>query len=218
MTRASPCIDPCQPARRTVTAATLLAVFGGTAACSTGPSSRLAQGAAPLRCVWVVVSMGSFGSLGPVGLDTRRPGGESSLAMRANFPETLRRNGLQVSGYVELTQPLRSIDGLRLLWNEHKATHKTASHALVLTAQRLRPGRIEYEAVLWDTDTETLVWKAAPSTAIGAVRPRLAEGEALAGDLLRALVRDQFLALANGYPIDARGTEIPREWVPIRLY
>ena len=190
----------------------------GMAACTTSPSSKLAPQIAPLQRVWVVVSMGSFSSLDPGAHAARRPGGEASVAMRTHFPDTLRRNGLAVSGFLELARPLQDVAELRALWNQRKAALPMTSHVLVLTAQRLQAGRIEYEAVLWDAASETLAWKGAPSFAVGNGRRRTAEGETLAGDLLRAFHRDQLLTLDKEYPVDGEGAEIPRQWVPIRLF
>ena len=193
-------------------------LVAGMVACTTMPSSKLAQQVAPMQRVWVVASLGSFGNSDPVGAVARRPGGEVSAAMRRDFPETLRRNGVPVSGYLEQARALQNVEALEALWAANRAALPATSHVLVLTAQRLRAGRIEYEAVLWDTASEALVWKGTPSFQTGRSLPRAAEAEVLAGDLLRALQRDELAALPKGYPVDANGVEIPREWVAIRLY
>jgi len=79
--------------------------------------------------------------------------------------------------------------------------------------------RVEYEAALWDTSSAKLAWKGTPSFLMNqAGRRRTAEGEVLAADLLRAFQRDGLLALSKGYPVDAAGTEIPQEWLAVRLY
>lgn len=198
--------------------ATLLA---GPAACTTAASSKLAARVEPVRRVWVVVSLGSFATLGPVENAARRPGGDVSAAMRANLPDTFNRNGVPVSGYLELAHPLANTAALGALWAANRAALPATSHVLVLTAQRLHnvgAGRIEYEAVLWDTASETLAWKAAPSYQTSRSRPRAAEADVLAGDLLRALQRDELATLPQGHPVDANGVEIPREWVAMRLY
>lgn len=205
------------PRRRSVTAALLLPLLAAMAACTTTTSSKLTSQIAPVQRVWVVVSLGSFGSFDPALSAARRPGAEVSNTVRATFADTLQRNGLPVSGYVQLAHPLQNVASLSALWAENKGSLAPTSHALVLTAQRLRAGRVEYEAVLWDTASESLVWKGAPSSLADRAR-RATEGTVLAGDLLRAFQRDQLLVLPNGHPIDANGAEIPLEWVPIRLY
>ena len=204
-------------------AATLAMLVAGLAACTTMPSSKLAQQVAPMQRVWVVTSLGSFGSQDPSSAAARRPGGEVSAAMRSGFPETLRRNGVPVSGYLEQARPVQNLEALQALWAEHRAALAPTSHVLVLTAQRVLTNgaarRVEYEAALWDTSSETLAWKGTPSFLMNqAGRRRTAEGEVLAADLLRAFQRDGLLALSKGYPVDAAGTEIPQEWLAVRLY
>lgn len=218
-----PLHKPAIARRRALVAATLVMVVAGQAGCTTMPSSKLAQQVAPLQRVWVVASLGSFSGQDPAGVIARRPGGEVSTAMRSDFPETLRRNGVPVSGYLEQTRPLQNVDALKALWADHRARLAPTSHVLVLTAQRLRidgaARRVEYEAVLWDTASETLAWKGTPTFLMNqAGRRRTAEAEVLAGDLLRAFQRDRLLALAEGHPVDAAGAEIPQEWVALRLY
>ena len=143
--------------------------------------------------------------------------------MQVRFPETLRRNGVAVSGYRELTKPLMQLDELDRLWTEYRPHDTETSHVLVLTAQRWKnEGQavyVEYGAVLWDTSARTLAWKGAPRSArnVG-FRGAPVQAEVLAGDVLRALHRDAVIALPKGYPLDADASEIPREWVPIRLY
>jgi hypothetical protein len=218
-----PTHTPTPACRRALIASTLVILVAGLAACTTMPSSRLAQQVAPMQRVWVVASLGSFSGSDPAGAGARRPGGEVSAAMRSDFPETLRRNGVPVSGYLEQARPLQNVEALKALWAEHRAALAPTSHVLVLTAQRLLTDgmarRVEYEAVLWDTSGETLAWKGTPSFLMNrAGRHRTAEGEVLAGDLLRAFQRDGLLALAKGYPVDAAGAEIPQEWLGVRLY
>ena len=214
---------PTPTCRRALIAATLVLAIAGLAACTTMPSTTLAQQVAPMQRVWVVTSLGSFGGSDPAGADARRPGGEVSAAMRRDVPETLRRNGVPVSGYLEQVRPLQSLEALKALWAKHRAALAPTSHVLVLTAQRLRidgtARRVEYEAALWDTSSQTLAWKGTPSFLMNqAGRRRSAEGEVLAADLLRAFQRDRLLALSKGYPVDAAGAEIPQEWVAVRLY
>lgn len=209
--------------RRALIAASLVTMVAGLAACATMPSNRLAQQVAPLQSVWVVASLGSFSNADPAGAAARRPGGEVSNAMRNDFPETLRRNGVPVSDYLELERPLQSLQALKALWGVQRQGLARTSHVLVLTAQSLRivgaARRVEYEAVLWDTSSETLVWKGTPSFLTNqSGRRRGAEAEVLGGDLLRAFQRDRLLALSKGYPVDGAGTEIPQEWVALSLY
>src|SRR5882672_835674 len=92
------------PQRRALTAIMLVTLLAGPTACTTAASSKLASQVAPVRRVWVVASLGEFSALGPAGNAARRPGGEVGEAMRANFPDTLSRNGLQVSGYLGLAR------------------------------------------------------------------------------------------------------------------
>jgi len=184
------------------------------AACTTTPSERLTEHVAPVGAMWVVVSLGSFGGPGPT-LPTREPGAAVSKAMQTRLPEILRRNGVVVSGYRELTRPMRQLDELERLWAGQHQLHGTTSHVLVLTAQRMRmygqTALIEYEAVLWDTTTRELVWKGAPRTPIYGPRPWM-EAEVLAGDLLRALQRDAVITLPKGYPVGIDDREIARQW------
>lgn len=207
--------------RRALTAALLVTLLAGSAACTTSASSKLGPQVAPVRRVWVVASLGSFNALGPAENAARRTGGDVSVAMRKTLPDIFNRNGLPVSGYLELPRPLPNVAALGALWAANRAALPATSHVLVLTAQRLHSagaGRIEYEAVLWDTASEALVWKATPSYQTSRSRPRAMEADALAGDLLRALQRDELATLPKGYPVDANGVEIPREWVAMRLY
>ena len=192
----------------------LAAALGG---CATTPSSRLADKVASVRSVWIVVSLGSFDGLSPVVKAARVPGRETSQAMQVRLPETFRRNGVAVSGYRELARPLLQLDELARLWADQRELHGTTSHVLALTAQRLKTqGQalyLEYEAVLWDTATQKLVWKAAPVTALNVFRRSAASGaELLAGDILRVLHRDAIIALPKGYPEGADGLELPVQW------
>jgi len=194
------------------------AVLTGLQGCTTTPSARLTEHVAPVRSVWVVVSLGSFSTPGPIANSTRAPGGAVSQAMQTRLPEILRKNGVAVSGYKELARPMRQLDELEQLWAGQPQLHGTTSHVLVLTAQRVKTqsnaSTIEYEAVLWDTTTRRLAWKGAPQSPLYARNPSV-EAETLAGDALRALQRDAVITLAKGYPIGSDDTEIPRHCVPM---
>ncbi|MBW8832789.1 MAG: hypothetical protein JF606_26010 [Burkholderiales bacterium] len=185
------------------------------AACTTTPSARLTEHVAPVEAALVVVFLGSFGGPGSPRASTREPGSAVSQAMQVRLPEILQRNGVVVSGYQQLIQPMRQLDELERLWAGQRQLHGTTSHVLVLTAQRMRTygqaASIEYEAVLWDTAKRQLVWKAAPISPLNGQRPLL-EAEMLAGDLLRALQRDAVVALPKGYPVGIDDHEIARQW------
>lgn len=202
-------------ARRHLTSlAALVAIAIGLAGCTTSPSSRLTDQVVPLRATWVLVSLGSFSTPGPLYTGRREPGGSASQAMQERLPQTLSKNGVAVSGYRELARPMRQLDELERLWAEQRALHATTSHVLVLTAQRMKVVQqvttVEYEAVLWDTRTRQLVWKGTPTTA-----PYALEAELLAGDVLRALHRDGLITLPQGFPVGADDREIPRRWLPL---
>jgi len=200
--------------RRTLTAAVLGGLLVGATGCATSPSSRIAAQVRAPQQVWIVVWPGAFRDAGGIG---STPGLAVAGALRVGLPDALRRNGMPVSGYLQLARPLDGLPALSALWSDHQPSLPETSHALVLTAQRLRSGpgtRVEFEAALWDTTSRALAWKAAPSFPLGATKPARA-AELMAGDLLRALQRDALVTLAKGYPIDASGAEIDRLWEPL---
>ncbi|ANH66570.1 hypothetical protein ABE85_01540 [Mitsuaria sp. 7] len=150
-----------------------------------------------------------------------------TLPARDQFVETLRRNGLGSTGFVELPRPLASPKALESLWAEMPTGG--ATHALVLTRQfeQTQGGMhfIRYEAVLWDAATRQLVWLGKLASAASydplmtGPRPHDADkrAERLAADLLRGLERDGFFTLNGQAPRDAKGEAIGPTWLPLEL-
>lgn len=135
----------------------------------------------------------------------------------SNIPETLQHNGMEVAAYRELPRPLRQLDELDRLWAGQAALHGSATHVLVLTAQRLKTRglvpSVEYEAVLWEVAGRRLVWKAAP--VVTGAQTKFTEGAVLAGEVLRALQRDGLLKLPKGHPTSLDDRELPQQWQPL---
>lgn len=195
------------------------------AACAGTPSQRLVEGGERPSAVWVVCWFGPYAGTGPRAQDLK-------AAMRDRLPALLTRNGLPAGGYAETSKPLRSLDELKALWNNRPAMSPAPSHVLVITAQRtlqtgaVPPGlelgigqTVEYEAVLWEPAGNRLVWKAAPksstalaygpaaSTAVkvSALNARVDE---LGGALLKALQRDNLVAVPAGAPTNLEGSPL----------
>lgn len=181
-----------------------LAAFAG---CAQAPSQRLTATEHPIEAVHVY----AWGA------------GDAALAGPGaqRVVETLKRNGLSVSGFEALSRPLLDLAALERTWDE--ASHaRRASHALVLTRQRLdtfgSAQYIRYEAVLWSAASRRLVWQSKLASLTNRVGPNPElRAEALAGDTLRGLARDGFIALPVKGPLDATGSEIPATLVPFEI-
>jgi hypothetical protein len=182
-----------------------ICLLAGLAACAQAPSQRLTASVDPVDSVRVYAF-------------DRGEGAGFVNAGSAAFIETLQRNGLVIADFVALDRAMTGLTALEKAWDSPPRLAR-ASHALVLTRQGFdtvgAAQYVRYEAVLWEAGTRRLVWKstlASLSNGADAGGPRRAEK--LAGDVLRGLARDGFIAIPVSGPRDASGREIPFTVLP----
>lgn len=172
----------------------IVIALAGLAACST-PSSILVDKASPVQSVTVLAFTGYAASQGPVEVH--------SAAIAAQVPATFMRNGVKVVNYRALKRPVEEVAQLQQLLKEPGAG-PAASHALVINS--LSGGMGPYEAVLWNTATQQLVWKAGPIEFFQGRPDQQAQGFAAA--LLRAMHKDAVIVLPTGHPIGEDGQKL----------
>lgn len=186
-----------------------LALFALVAlsACAQAPSQRLDAPEHPVESVRVYAWGAGDAALGGAGAE--------------RFVQTLRRNGLPVAGFVGLDRALPDVAALERAWGGASGS-AGATHALVLTRQRLdtfgAASYIRYEAVLWNAASRKLVWQSTLASLSNLAGESSAQrAEKLAGDALRGLARDGFVALSAPAPRDAAGSDIPPTLVPVQI-
>lgn len=184
-----------------------LAAMAALVACAQVPSQRLAT--TEHRVEGVLVYTWSAGDVALSGSGAR------------GFVQTLQRNGLPVSGFVNLDHALPDLTALERAW-EQTAKDPRTTHALVLTRQHLSTlgaaRYIRYEAVLWEAASHQLVWQSRLASLTNELgRSTEQRTESLAGAALRGLARDGFITLPQHGPLDAEGAEIPPELVPFQI-
>jgi hypothetical protein len=199
--------------------AAFLACLALAACTATAPKTRkLDADAEPVRNITIAILMGDLANVpnaAPLEMLAYRNEFRHALAKRV--PAVFEANGVPVRFVAVQNSVLRA--GTR---PEALLKKAGTSHVLVLNAKsysylkrgeiRQSVGAVNFDADLWDTRTNRVVWKAEPILALVERQPLL-RSQHLAGQLLNGLGSEGLITLAHGHAVDLSGERISDYYV-----